>query len=110
MSKEKIEKLEPVCEGCEDGACNINFDAPTNYEEAYEQLKKEYEHLENNMDFLRRENHVNNEYIKKLQRKLAHTEATLKLALRTANLISDNIKLLDEALTLTYMNEEVEHE
>lgn len=110
MSKEKIEKLEPVCEGCEDGACDIDFDAPTNYEEAYEQLKKEYEHLDNNMDFLRRENHVNNEYIKKLQRKLAHTEATLKLALKTITLISDNIGQLDETLNFIHNIQEENHE
>ena len=94
---------EPVCEDC-------TLDAPTNYEEAYKALKKEYEGLEKDVNYLRRETHVNDEYIQKLQRKLAHTEATLKLALRTTNLINDNIKLLDEALTLTYMNEEVDHE
>jgi hypothetical protein len=94
---------EPVCEDC-------TLDAPTNYEEAYKALKREYEYLENDVEFLRRENHVNNEHIQKLQRKLAHAEATLKLTLKTVNLINDNIKLLDEALTLTYMNEEVSHE
>lgn len=94
---------EPVCEDC-------TLDAPTNYEEAYKALKREYEWLEKDVLILRKEVNVNDEYIQKLQRKLAHAEATLKLALRTANLISDNIKLLDEALTLTYMNEEVDHE
>lgn len=110
MSKEKIEKLEPVCEGCEDGACNIDFDTPTSYKEAYEQLKKKNDILEIEIDRLQTVISHRNDNIDVLERKNRHTQDTLKLALRTITLISDNIRQLDETLNIIHNIQEEDHE
>lgn len=103
VEEEQHINCEPVCEDC-------TLDAPTNYEEAYKALKRENACLKMDIDRLQTALSHRNDNVDTLKRKIKHIENTLKLALKTITLISDNIRLLDEALTLTHMNEEVKHE
>lgn len=98
MSKEKIEKLEPVCEGCEDGACNIDFDTPTSYKEAYEALKKEYDRLEIGLEHADNIIKEKDHYIDRLKDNLNYNARITTIALKTLKTIKNNIEIVDESL------------
>lgn len=101
MSKEKIEKLEPVCEGCEDGACNIDFDTPTSYEEAYNSLKIEYERLEQGLDHADKLLKQKENYIEYLYSELIQNSKSANIALKTVKTIKNMIEVLDDTLQYT---------